>query len=296
MDTTGSDKSGASPAGSPIAFILKAIFQPGNTTLATSGYTSSTASSSSTTNTVIRTTSASTSTLHTLSHSSSQDPKLQVTPIKIPEISTFSTSFTMTLTTCSESEYCSLKTYQIANLNVCENTHYYELFIDNDFDNDFNNNNSQSSETNAIDAFTPKHSILSRGAIVGTVIGSLFVLAASIGIFVLVHGAQAGRCQCHSQWHDIPTKKKSQHKHNHINHHTPISQIEPNESEIRQSGLLLHSLSTLIPIQGDLDPNDMRATMETTIIGRMADHIHNLESQLAGDGISDAPPPTYVTS
>ncbi|KAF9049413.1 hypothetical protein BDP27DRAFT_1373692 [Rhodocollybia butyracea] len=73
--------------------------------------------------------------------------------------------------------------------------------------------------------------------------------------------------------------------------HTSRSQTEP-ESEIHPSGL--NSL-TLAPPQVDVDPDDAQVRMETTIIGRMAEHIYHLESQLAAwDGFSEAPPPTYA--
>ncbi|KAF9066385.1 hypothetical protein BDP27DRAFT_1330662 [Rhodocollybia butyracea] len=58
---------------------------------------------------------------------------------------------------------------------------------------------------------------------------------------------------------------------------------------------LLPSL-TSAPPQGDVYPDNTRVTIEAAIIGRMAEHIHHLESQLVGDGVSEAPPPPYVSS
>ncbi|KAF9073443.1 hypothetical protein BDP27DRAFT_1360355 [Rhodocollybia butyracea] len=161
------------------------------------------------------------------------------------------------------SGYCTLKAYsvyQLANLGVCENPYYYEFFIDNTS----NFNNSQSSLTSATSTIAPKDSI-STGAIVGTVIGSLFVLAASIGIFMLVHRrryqtamASLGRVSpllidaVHEGGTNVipngtPSQEKERYiQHNHINSR---SQTEP-ESGIRPSALdplLLHSLTLVRP-------------------------------------------------
>lgn len=75
---------------------------------------------------------------------------------------------------------------------------------------------------------------------------------------------------------------------------------ENSESNFRSS----LSGSPLLPLStrnlDNLNQDDVRVQMGRmkATIGRMAEHIHHLESQLdwTGDGDSDTPPPTYVSS
>ncbi|KAF9063436.1 hypothetical protein BDP27DRAFT_1426865 [Rhodocollybia butyracea] len=160
-----------------------------------------------------------------------------------------------------------------------------------------------------MDSSSPKD-VLSAGAIAGTAIGLLFVLAGSVGIFILVYrrrhqAVMANLVHVSPLLTDNVAHTESggdnfgmitpQEKSSYI-HYPSISQTEPG-SEIRQSSFIpgLNPL-LLVPPQGDGDPDDRRVTVETIIIERMAEHIHYLESQLAGDGFSEAPPPTYVSS
>ncbi|KAF9063438.1 hypothetical protein BDP27DRAFT_1335108 [Rhodocollybia butyracea] len=171
-----------------------------------------------------------------------------------------------------------------------------------------------STKISAMDSMTPKNA-LSTGAIVGTATGLLFVLAASVTIFIFVHRrrhqtVRANLSRVSPLLTDDVAHTKSgganitpngtinpQEKSRYI-HHPSVSQTEP-RSEIRQSSFI-PGLDPLVLVSaqgdGDRDPDNRRVTVETNIIERMAEHIHYLESQLAGDGFSEAPPPTYVSS
>ncbi|KAF9077144.1 hypothetical protein BDP27DRAFT_1357291 [Rhodocollybia butyracea] len=177
---------------------------------------------------------------------------------------------------------------------------------------DFDSSKADLFLTSAMDHTTTPKDILSTGAIVGTAIGLLFVLAASISVFMLVYRRRhrvvmENLCRVSPLLvndglvHElggvttIPNGMASPQEKGRYDHTNPI-----NEPEIRQSSfisgpdpLFLRSLALVTP-RGDVDSqDDMRVTMDTTMIGRMAEHIHHLESQLAGDGFSDKPPPPY---
>ncbi|KAF9077389.1 hypothetical protein BDP27DRAFT_1357485 [Rhodocollybia butyracea] len=153
--------------------------------------------------------------------------------------------------------------YQLTQLNLCGKPHYYYRFIDNDFNN------------NCYGYYIPWKTYS----------------------FHTVH--KLGHDNTIPNGMGLSPQEKSRSIQPDHTNRISMSHIEPDLSHIRQSSfipgldqLLLHSLAS-VP-QGEVD-SARRVTIETTIIGRMVEHIHHLESQLAGDGFSDAPPPTYAS-
>ncbi|KAF9064144.1 hypothetical protein BDP27DRAFT_1367447 [Rhodocollybia butyracea] len=156
---------------------------------------------------------------------------------------------------------------------------------------------------------SPKHSI-SAGVIAGAVIGSLLVLAAGIGIFIIDHISPLEQEMTRDYELDAlnvnigPPSSSSSLPEKGSQIEIPQAEVKSifisensgnSESNFRSS----LSGSPLLPLstQNPDNVNDVRVQMgrmEATI-GRMAEHMHRLESQLdwAGDGHSDAPPPTY---
>ncbi|KAF9043695.1 hypothetical protein BDP27DRAFT_1346960 [Rhodocollybia butyracea] len=174
---------------------------------------------------------------------------------------------------------------------------------------------------------TPKRTI-PAGIIAGAVVGTLLFIAASIAIFMLVYrrrkrravmsaanrisslmkqdlthadlGGSSDSATISNSITALP-QEKGEYIQNTQTNRAPTPQAET-ESEVSQATSTL-SRSPLLqppptfrsPMLGDTDPDVVRVTLEATI-GRMAEHIHHLEAQLAEDGYSDAPPPTYVSS
>ncbi|KAF9064143.1 hypothetical protein BDP27DRAFT_1367446 [Rhodocollybia butyracea] len=161
----------------------------------------------------------------------------------------------------------------------------------------------------------PKHSI-SAGVIAGAVIGSLFALVAVIAILMIYRRRRRGAPDQTS-----PSKQGTTREYelNALDVNIGVrsrTSLLPEKAEARTSIFTSEnpenpesnfrstlSGSPLLPlrfIQNTDNNDDVRVQMGRmeANIGRMAEHIHRLESQLDGtvDGHSDAPPPTYVSS
>ncbi|KAF9064142.1 hypothetical protein BDP27DRAFT_1426169 [Rhodocollybia butyracea] len=162
---------------------------------------------------------------------------------------------------------------------------------------------------------TPNHSH-SAGIIAGAVIGSLFMLSAGIGVFMVVY------CRLKRQRRGVPghispleqntheyglgasdidiipsgiTSPSREKGHRIQTNYTPVPQAEAAAISISGNP---QSNSALTLDNVDQDDVRVKVVRMEAAFGRMVEHMHRLESQLewTGDGHSDAPPPTYVSS
>ncbi|KAF9063606.1 hypothetical protein BDP27DRAFT_1334844 [Rhodocollybia butyracea] len=162
---------------------------------------------------------------------------------------------------------------------------------------------------------TPKRTI-PAGIIAGAVVGTLLFIAASIAIFMLVYrrrkrravmsaanrisslmkqdlthadlGGSSDSATISNSITALP-QEKGEYIQNTQTNRAPTPQAET-ESEVSQATSTLSRSPLLQP------PPTFRSPMLEIRIPMMAEHIHHLEAQLAEDGYSDAPPPTYVSS